>query len=133
MVALLLSALGLYGMLSSNVSQRTAEIGIRSALGASRGRILRMILSEAARLAAIGAILGAVGLFFSVRLIDGHALRGDIVRLAHDDGSRLHADGGRPVWPASGRRGEPLPSIRCKRCAPSRWRASGEPRDQAGT
>lgn len=70
-VALLLSALGLYGMLSSNVSQRTAEIGIRSALGASRGSILRMILSEAARLAAIGAIFGAVGLFFSVRFIDG--------------------------------------------------------------
>jgi predicted permease len=70
-VALLLSSLGLYGMLSSNVSQRTAEIGIRSALGASRGRILRMILSEAARLAVVGAILGAVGLFFSVRLIDG--------------------------------------------------------------
>jgi predicted permease len=70
-IALLLSALGLYGMLSSNVSQRTAEIGIRSALGASRGSILRMILSEAARLAAIGAVLGAAGLFFSVRFIDG--------------------------------------------------------------
>jgi predicted permease len=70
-VALLLSALGLYGMLSSNVSQRTAEIGIRSALGASRGDILRMILSEAARLAAIGVLLGAVGLFFSVRFVDG--------------------------------------------------------------
>lgn len=70
-VALVLSSLGLYGMLSSNVSQRTAEIGIRSALGASRGRILRMILSEAARLSVIGAILGAVGLFFAVRLIDG--------------------------------------------------------------
>jgi hypothetical protein len=70
-VALLLSALGLYGMLSSNVSQRTAEIGIRSALGASRGRILGMILSEAARLAAMGGILGTVGLFFAVRFIDG--------------------------------------------------------------
>jgi predicted permease len=70
-VALLLSALGLYGMLSSNVSQRTAEIGIRSALGASRASILRMILSEAARLALIGAVLGAAGLIFTVRLIEG--------------------------------------------------------------
>jgi predicted permease len=70
LVALLLSALGLYGMLSSNVSQRTAEIGIRSALGASRASILRMILSEAARLAVIGVVLGAVGLFFAVRFVD---------------------------------------------------------------
>jgi predicted permease len=70
MVALLLSALGLYGMLSSNVSQRTAEIGIRSALGASRASILRMILSEALRLAVIGAIIGAAGVFFAIRFID---------------------------------------------------------------
>ena len=69
-VALLLSALGLYGMLSSNVSQRTAEIGIRSALGASRASILRMILSEALRLAVIGAIIGTAGLFVTVRFID---------------------------------------------------------------
>ena len=69
-VALLLSALGLYGMLSSNVSQRTAEIGIRAALGASRGSILRMILLEAARLGAIGAVLGAAGVFFAVRFVD---------------------------------------------------------------
>jgi putative ABC transport system permease protein len=69
-VALLLSALGLYGMLSSNVSQRTAEIGIRSALGASRASILRMILSEALRLAVIGAILGIGGLFVTIRFID---------------------------------------------------------------
>jgi predicted permease len=69
-VALLLSALGLYGMLSSNVSQRTAEIGIRSALGASRASILRMILSEALRLAVIGAILGTAALFGTIRFID---------------------------------------------------------------
>jgi predicted permease len=69
-VALLLSSLGLYGMLSSNVSQRTAEIGIRSALGASRASILRMILSEAFRLAVIGVIIGGVGLFFTVRFIE---------------------------------------------------------------
>ena len=69
-VALLLSALGLYGMLSSNVTQRTAEIGIRSALGASRASILRMILSEALRLAAIGAIIGTAGLFVTIGFID---------------------------------------------------------------
>ena len=69
-VALFLSALGLYGMLSSNVSQRTAEIGIRAALGASRASILRMILSETLRLGAIGVVLGAVGVFFAVRFVD---------------------------------------------------------------
>jgi predicted permease len=69
-VALLLSGLGLYGMLSSSVSQRTAEIGIRAALGASRGSILRMIVSEALRLAAIGFLLGAAGLFFGMRFIE---------------------------------------------------------------
>jgi predicted permease len=69
-VALLLSALGLYGMLSSSVSQRTAEIGIRAALGASRGSILRMIVFEALRLAAIGIVIGGAALFFTVRFID---------------------------------------------------------------
>jgi ABC-type antimicrobial peptide transport system permease subunit len=74
-VALLLSAIGLYGMLSANVAQRTGEIGIRAALGASRGVILRMILSEALRLAAIGVLLGTVTLFFSARSIE-HMLYG---------------------------------------------------------
>ena len=46
-VALLLSALGLYGMLASSVSQRRAEIGVRTALGATRAGILRMIVAEA--------------------------------------------------------------------------------------
>jgi predicted permease len=69
-VALFLSALGLYGMLSSNVTQRTAEIGIRTALGASRATILRMILSETARLGVIGVALGGIGVLFAVRFVD---------------------------------------------------------------
>ena len=69
-VALLLSALGLYGMLASSVSQRRAEIGVRTALGATRASILRMIVIEALRLAAIGAALGAAALFVTVRFID---------------------------------------------------------------
>jgi predicted permease len=74
-VALLLSAIGLYGMLSANVARRTGEIGIRVALGASRGTILRMVFSDAFRLVAIGGVLGAGGLFFTARAIE-HMLYG---------------------------------------------------------
>jgi ABC-type antimicrobial peptide transport system permease subunit len=68
-VALLLSAIGLYGMLSSSVTQRTGEIGIRAALGASRGVILRMVFTDALRLVAIGVGLGTVALFFAAGTI----------------------------------------------------------------
>jgi predicted permease len=74
-VALLLSAIGLYGMLSANVSQRTGEIGIRVALGASRGTILKMVFSESFRLVAIGAALGCIALFFTTGAIE-HMLYG---------------------------------------------------------
>ena len=62
-LALLLSALGLYGLLSASVTQRTGEIGVRIALGATRGRVLRMILKEALVLWSSGLILGAIALF----------------------------------------------------------------------
>jgi ABC-type antimicrobial peptide transport system permease subunit len=71
LVALLLSGLGLYGMLSSSVAQRTAEIGVRSALGATPGSILRMIVSEALWLSTMGGLIGTVALYFAVRLISG--------------------------------------------------------------
>jgi putative ABC transport system permease protein len=64
-VALLLSAIGLYGMLSSSVTQRTGEIGIRAALGASRGVILRMVFGDALRAAGIGVGMGTLALFFA--------------------------------------------------------------------
>ncbi len=68
-LALFLSALGLYGLLAASVTQRTAEIGIRIALGAQRRNILRMILSEAFSLLGAGILLGAAVLFFALRFV----------------------------------------------------------------
>ena len=59
--ALLLGVVGLYGIVSYSVSQRTREIGIRMALGAPRGNVLKLILSSGARLAAIGIAAGVAG------------------------------------------------------------------------
>jgi hypothetical protein len=69
-LALFLSGLGLYGLLSSSVVQRTNEIGIRMALGAERGRVLRMILSDALALLAAGLVLGVIVLTVTVRLVE---------------------------------------------------------------
>lgn len=68
-LALLLSALGLYGLLSASVIQRTGEIGVRVALGAQRGMVLRMILKEALGLLGWGILLGSVALFFATRFV----------------------------------------------------------------
>jgi putative ABC transport system permease protein len=68
-LALLLSGLGLYGLLSASVIQRTGEIGIRVALGAQRSTVLRMILKEALKLLAWGFLLGSIVLYFATRFI----------------------------------------------------------------
>ncbi|MGH9521800.1 MAG: FtsX-like permease family protein, partial [Terriglobales bacterium] len=68
-LALVLSAIGLYGVLAYSVSQRTGEIGVRLALGATRGNIVRLILRDTAVMLAIGVSAGLVLTITSARLV----------------------------------------------------------------
>jgi predicted permease len=68
-MGLLLSAIGLYGVISFLVAQRTQEIGVRMALGATPGAVARLVLGHAARWTLAGAALGVVGSWFAARLL----------------------------------------------------------------
>jgi len=68
-IALLLSALGLYAVLSYVVGERMRELGLRMAFGASRSDILRLVLNRAAVLAALGVALGVIASIFTTRFV----------------------------------------------------------------
>jgi ABC-type antimicrobial peptide transport system permease subunit len=85
-VAVLLSAIGLYGLLAYGVARRTPEIGLRMALGAQRGRVQWMILRESLVLAAAGVLVGIPG-----ALAGTHVLQSLLFGLASRDPATLAA------------------------------------------
>jgi putative ABC transport system permease protein len=68
-IALLLAAVGIYGLIAYSVAQRTQEIGVRMALGAERADVVRMVVLQGASLATLGILIGLGGAFGLTRLL----------------------------------------------------------------
>lgn len=75
LVALILAAIGIYGLLSYSVAQRTREIGVRMAVGADRADILRLVLRQAGKYTVAGIIVGLAAGSASGHLINGLLFR----------------------------------------------------------
>ncbi|MGH9799698.1 MAG: FtsX-like permease family protein, partial [Blastocatellia bacterium] len=70
-IAMILAGVGIYGLLAYSVSQRTHEIGIRMALGASRRQILGLIIGKVIKLTFFGAIIGVAAAMLLTRVMAG--------------------------------------------------------------
>jgi ABC-type antimicrobial peptide transport system permease subunit len=92
LLALFIASMGLYGVMSYLVSQRTQEFGIRMALGATGGAVMQLVLGQAAKLVGMGIALGLAGavllsqmiaaLLYGVAPVDGVTLAGVTAMLA---------------------------------------------------
>ena len=118
LVALALAATGIFGVLSGSVTERTREIGVRSALGASRRTLVVLVLRQGMTLSAVGVLLGLVGaavatqaiaaLLFGVSRLDPVTYLGVIVLLA----SVSVVACGIPAWRAA--KVDPVVALRCE-------------------
>jgi ABC-type antimicrobial peptide transport system permease subunit len=70
MLALIMASIGMYGVISYSVMQRTPEIGVRMALGAKREQIFLMILKQGSFLASMGIAIGLIAAFAATRLME---------------------------------------------------------------
>ena len=115
-LALLLATVGLYGTLSYSVARRRNEIGIRIALGAAQGRVMRLVLGEVSRMIVIGIVVGSIvalattrwvkSFFYGLKATDPATIVGAAVTLA----VVALAAGALPAWRAS--RVEPISALR---------------------
>jgi ABC-type antimicrobial peptide transport system permease subunit len=70
-LAFVLALVGVYGVISYAVAQRTREFGVRMALGATGGRVLRLVLAEGARLAGFGVVIGGAAALVATKALSG--------------------------------------------------------------
>lgn len=116
LVGLVLAATGIYGVLSGSVTERTREIGVRSALGATRGSLVSLVLRQGMTLASVGAALGLVGaalasqaiaaMLFAVSPLDPVTYLGVMVLLAAVSATACSI----PAWRAA--RIDPIVALR---------------------
>jgi ABC-type antimicrobial peptide transport system permease subunit len=71
LIGLALAGIGIYGLIAFLVAERTRELGVRIALGATGGEILRLVVGNAARWSFVGLVVGSLASFFCTRLLQG--------------------------------------------------------------